>query len=216
MFIVQSVGTCFNLILPYYLREHFLHLIFKWCVDTERALICLERQSNSTRRNLFKNSIFRLSAERLETTVTLEETRDETDKIWEDVRKVKAELERLREIRLGNWGLKDCRELVQLPRLDSLVIFVWIQDKIKTEETWATSRSAHTNNQLYETRFSISPIWAAKCSHLFNKKPFFLYSIKNSYFQQEKLMSTPIWLVNKFFIQLPWFWKDFFFSSVRT
>ena len=65
-------------------------------------MICLERQNNSTSRNLFKNSIFRLSAERLETTVTLEETRDETDKIWEDVRKVKAELERLREIRLGN------------------------------------------------------------------------------------------------------------------
>ena len=68
-------------------------------------MICLERQSNSTRRNLFKFSIFRLSAERIETTVTLEEERDETDRIWEDVRKMRAELERLkrvREFRLGN------------------------------------------------------------------------------------------------------------------
>jgi hypothetical protein len=50
-------------------------------------------------------SIFRLKAERIETTVTLEEERAETDRIWEDVRKMRAELERLkrvREFRLGN------------------------------------------------------------------------------------------------------------------
>ena len=66
------------------------------CVDAERALICLERQNNSTSRNLFKYSIFRLTADRMEAEVTLVEEQDETDKIREDIHRIEVQIERLK------------------------------------------------------------------------------------------------------------------------
>jgi len=70
--------------------------------DPEEYYEQLERDFPWLQRQRIRTERAELSADRIETTVILEEEKDKTEKIWEDVRKMKLELERLRESRLGN------------------------------------------------------------------------------------------------------------------